>query len=148
MKQVDFRSISDERKGSMRYVFNQWKRVKGSTKILEESLRILASDRRPTADRFLRDDESKASHLYATYGTGYRCKLSLSKKDATILLGLVTSIREISADEREARKMVRRAFSMLLDGDKPASTLSDPRWEPLLKVLREFEPSVNQVPLF
>lgn len=148
MTQPDFRSISEERKSAMRHVYEEWKRVRASAGLFEESLRILASDKRPTADRFIREDDTKASALIATYGKGYRCRLSLPKKDASILLELVTGIRGVAENEAEARKMIRRAFSMLLDGTKPPSTLSDPRWEPLLKVLSGFDPSVNQASLF
>lgn len=145
---ADFRLISDERKGAMRQAIAEWRRSKGSTTVLIEGLRVLASPNRPTADSFMRDNDSKVVSVVCTYGKRYRSKLMLPKEDAAILLDVVTDIKAAAKTEYAARKMVVMAASILLDGEKPPATLTDPRWEPLLRVLSSFDPMVGQAPLF
>ncbi|MFH0884958.1 MAG: hypothetical protein V1861_04570 [Candidatus Micrarchaeota archaeon] len=140
-------NLTARQKKDMEYVVSAWKRSGESTAVLEEGLRVLSSPKRPTADAI-----SRADHPYVAvacnYGKRYRDKLTLSKADASLMLGFVVPIRQVAQDEESAKKMVGLVAGVLLNGLVPPKTLTDPSWEPVLRVIREVAPSLNQRPMF
>ncbi|MEW6723127.1 MAG: hypothetical protein AB1324_07725 [Candidatus Micrarchaeota archaeon] len=142
-----FGRVGMERKGGMRSFVESWKRSGTALTVLEESLIVLASDNRPSALELLNAEapsrESRIAGISCTYGKGSIPRLALSKKDASLLLELVAALRKNSETEESARRMVVAAADMLLGNAKP-STLADPSWKPLLKVLSGFDPAIGQ----
>lgn len=140
-------ALTTRQKKDMRNVVNAWKRSGAATEVLEEGLRLLSSDKRPTANEISKWD-TEVMAVTCTWGKGYRNKLTLSKPDASLLLELVTQIRGAAGNEENAKKMVGLAAGLFFDGAQPPKTLRDPSWEPLLRVVREVAPSLCQAAMF
>jgi hypothetical protein len=140
-------SLTQRQKKDMRSVVNAWKRSGAATQVLEEGLRLLSSEKRPTANEISKWD-TEVMAVTCTWGKGYRNKLTLSKADASLLLELVSQIRSAADGEENAKKMVGLASGLFFDGEKPPKTLRDPSWEPLLRIVREVAPSLCQATMF
>ncbi len=147
MKSTVFANLSEQRKGELKHFFESWKRAGSRTDLLEEGLRYLSSDSREPAMSLLQA-ESPIADICCAYGKGARAKLSLSKKDASMLLGLVTKIRSAGADELTTSQMVGRAFDMMMGAQFPANGRADDISRRLMDVLGASDPSVLQGTLF
>jgi hypothetical protein len=140
-------NLTDRQKKAMGYVVSAWKKSGATTAVLEEGLKVLSSVKRPTADAISRR-ESPFMAVACNYGKGYRDKLTLSKEDASIMLEFVVPIRKAAQGEESAKQMIGMAAGVLLNGMVPPKTLTDPSWEPVLRVIREVAPALNQRQLF
>ncbi len=148
-------SLTERQKKDMRHVVTAWKRTGAETQVLEEGLWLLSSHKRPSADKISRWDRRNEDEfdrdimaIACTWGKGYRNKLTLSRQDASLLLGLVSQIRAAAGSEDAAKRMVELAAGLFFDGERPPRTLRDPSWEPLLQIVREVAPSLCQAALF
>ncbi|MCI0503968.1 hypothetical protein L0Y65_04620 [Candidatus Micrarchaeota archaeon] len=140
-------NLTDRQKKAMGYVVSAWKKSGETFATLEEGLRVLSSDKRPTANAISTSEESYMA-VACGYGKGYRNKLTLSKEDAALLLELVVPIRREACCEESAKKMVELAAGVLLDGRAVPKTITDPSWERVLRVLAEVAPSAGQSRMF
>jgi len=140
-------NLTDRQKKDMGYVVSAWKRSGESTAVLAEGLKVLSSDKRPTADAISRDDAPYMA-VACNYGKGYRDKLTLSREDASLMLEFVVPLRGAARNERGAREMVEMAAGVIINGQPIPKTLANPLWEPVLRVIAEVAPSLNQRPMF
>jgi len=139
--------LTARQKADMGYVAKAWARSGQTTKVLEDGLRVLASGRRPTADEIARREDPFMA-VACKYGRGQRDMLTLSKEDAAIMLDAVVSLRSAAPDEAGAKKMIGLAAGVLFDGMAIPSTITDPSWEPVLRLIREVAPSAGQSRMF
>ena len=147
MKSTGFRSLSEKKKKEMRHVIEVWQRRQLPVSLLEEGLRILSEEKRPTANELTKEDGGVADFA-CVWGKWTRPKLALTKEDAMLLLELVTGIRKVAFNDELAKDMVGIASSVLLDGKRLPARFTDPAMEPLRGILRGFDPTVNQSALF
>lgn len=140
-------NLTERQKKDMGYVVSAWMKSGGTTAVLEEGLKVLSSGKRPTADAISRA-ELPFMAVACNYGKGYRDKLTLSKGDASLMLEFVVPIRQAACCEESARKMVELAAGVFLNGLAPPKTITDPSWEPVLRVIREVAPSLGQRTMF
>lgn len=140
--------LTDRQKSELSRVVQRWKASGKPTEVLEEGLKMLTRAKRPSADQIVGED-SPCAVVACDYGKRYRFKLSLSREDASILLGMVKSLREAAQnDETTARKMVELAAGVVLEGKAVPTTITDPSWGPVLRLLSEVAPSLQQRELF
>jgi hypothetical protein len=148
MKYTQLAAVSEERKQPMRDLVKRWKNTGAGVSVLEESLRVLSADKRSSALSILGSDAGPIGSIVCTYGKGSRPKLALEKEDAKLLLTLVREISACNEDVSTRSRMMDIAASVILGGEKPPSTLSDPKWKPLLDIIGSFDPSIKQGSLF
>ncbi|MFN7991460.1 MAG: hypothetical protein U0R44_04860 [Candidatus Micrarchaeia archaeon] len=147
MKSVLFTRISGQRKEEVGKFVDSWKRSSHPVDTLEEGLRYLTSPKRETALQLM-DSDSPIVGICCGYGKGSRPKLALSRADASLLLDIVVEIRKAGDGAELTKEMVRKAFSILLDGRVPASAEGDPALKRLLDILGQKDPGLKQGSLF
>jgi hypothetical protein len=146
--QYQIRRVSDARKQSMRSVIREWKRMGSSVETLMEGLSLLSERDRPTAYEITVGGNTDIIGIYCTYGKGVRPKMTLDRKEARFLLEVVTTLSDKILGEDALHRAIEMAADILFSGasppDKPvAGTL----WDPVLEVLSNFDPRVQQVRL-
>jgi hypothetical protein len=147
MTRSKLNELTVRQKADMGYVAKAWARSGQTTRVLEDGLRVLASDKRPTADEIARREDPFTA-VTCKYGKGYRDKLTLSKEDAAIMLEAVVQLRKEAHDEKGAKKIINLAAGVLFDGIPVPKTITDPSWEPVLRLIRETAPSLGQSLMF
>lgn len=143
-----FNRLSAGKKAQMKSVISIWKKVGGTSEVLAEGLAMLADSNRDSAEFMINNIESRSVAVAATFGKGRRAKLALEKDDAQMLLEVVEAIRGIDCTELEHKQMIEVAASILLDGKQPTDFFVNGAYEPLRKVLEQFDPKVSQGSLF
>lgn len=147
MKSTVFANISEQKKGELRQFFESWKRGGSRPDLLEEGLRYLSSDKREPATSLLAA-ESPIADICCAYGKGARARLSLSKKDASMLLRIVEKVRAAGADERTTSQMIGRAFDMMMGAQFPTNGKADDVSRRLMDALGDSAPAIRQGTLF
>jgi len=141
-----FSRLSPETKAKMREVIQSWKKTKSSVDVLAEGLRVLASPNRETALTLIKE-ESAVADFICGYGKGTRPKLSLEKRDAILLLEVLSAVRDVAQDDpKRTAELLDTATSVLLNGTDPGSL--DRSYDPLIKKLSKFYPKIGQQSLF
>jgi hypothetical protein len=148
MKYTRISALSEERKQPMRELVKRWKDTGSTVSVLEESLNTLSRDKRNSALMLIGSAERDIATITCTYGKGSRPKLALEKADARMLLVLVSEISACKEDETMKSRMMEIAASVIIGGQKPPSTLTDPKWKPLLDLIGSFDPTIKQGSLF
>ncbi|MCI0559088.1 MAG: hypothetical protein MN733_11375 [Nitrososphaera sp.] len=148
MKYTQITALSEERRQPMRELVKRWKGTGSPVSALEESLKLLSRDKRSSALSLIGSADRDIATITCTYGKGSRPKLALDKADARMLLVLVSEISSCNEDETMKSRMMDIAASVIIGGEKPPSTLTDPRWKPLLDLIGSFDPTIKQGSLF
>ncbi len=147
MKSTVFASLPEARKADVKRVFEAWTRAGSKPGILEEGLKRLSSDSRGTASSILASEDPVAD-ICCAYGKGARARLSLSKKDASMLLRIVERIRKAGTDDATASCMISRAFEIIIGGSLPINGQADTVSRRLMEVLGASDPILKQGSLF
>ncbi len=147
MKSTVFASLPEARRADVKRVFEAWTRAGSKPDILEEGLKRLSSDSREPAYSILASEDPVAD-ICCAYGKGARARLSLTKKDASMLLRIVERIRKAGTDERTASSMISRAFEILIGGSIPLNGQADEASRRLLDVMGITDPILRQGSLF
>ncbi len=140
-------ALTDAQKARMLKVVKAWERSGFGTKVLEDGLRILSDENRPRSDTVLRKNPAEAV-VVCGYGSGARSKHTLERDEAAFLLRVVLPIRSRTLVEESARSLVQKASAVLLEGQQIPKTIADPSWEPLIKILADVAPCLNQSTMF
>ncbi len=141
-----FSRLSPESKAKMRTVIQSWKRTKSGIDILTEGLQVLASPNRESAMTLIKEGSAVADFICG-YGKGTRPKLSLDKRDAILLLEVLSAVKDVAQDDpKRTAELLDTATSVLLNGTDPGSL--DRSYDPLIKKLTKFHPKIGQQSLF
>ena len=146
MKSTVFANLSEQRKSDVRQFYDNWARAGHKLDLLEEGLRYLSSPSREPATSII-GIENGLADICCAYGKGPRPKLSLTKRDASLLLTLVVEIRKAGAADELTSEMIGRAFSMIIEGRSPNGQ-SDPASRRLADILGASDPGLKQGSLF
>jgi hypothetical protein len=142
-------NLSPKQREAMCSVLTAWQSSRASTKVLQEGLQVLSSRDRPISDRILKQGRRYAG-VTCTYGRGHkRTRLTLSRHDAGLMLGIVSPIlRAANGNELAAKQMVGIAADVLIRQKPVPSTITDPMWTRVLGILAEVAPTAGQTSLF
>lgn len=143
-------NLTEDRKKRLKEFRDNWVRSDTPVRIAEQALRFTVAKNRD-GFRFHDHDEAEAVRsLVYTYGEGPRPKMLLTRKEAMFLLDVLSDLRSHVKGTRNQDNMadiLEKATSVLIDGARPPRTITDRSWEPILEVLKEIYPIVNQTTL-
>jgi len=140
-------NLTEERKKRLREFRDNWMRSDTPVGIAEQALRFTKAKNREAFQFRDGDEEESVKSLVFTYGQGARPKMLLNRREAGFLLDVLMDLRRRVKGTRNQDNLatvLERATAVLLDDVRPPSTITDKSWEPVLDVLKEIHPLINQ----
>jgi hypothetical protein len=128
-------------------VIKNWKKSETSVHFLKEGLRLLTEPNRPTAKEVSDSGPDEMVGVYCTYGKGARPKVTLKHQEAQLLLDMVEELGSRIQAEEQLGTAVEMAAAALFEGRELQGPVAAELYEPVLKVVIDFDPRLNQLAL-